>query len=71
MFLIMALMSRYMIPSDKLIDYYEEWLLRKKNSFQPLERLIKTTLVNFKIVGTQTLPEKGLFICWPPSACEI
>ena len=30
MFLIMAFLSRYMAPSERLLPFYEEWLMRKK-----------------------------------------
>jgi len=70
-FLVMAFLSRYMIPSEKLIKLYEVWLLRKKESFQSMEKHIKLVMVNFKIVSTLEQPDKGLYVCWPPSVSEI
>ena len=70
MFLIMVFLSRYMTPSERLIRYYEEWLLRKKN-IHAVERLIKHVLVNFKVHSSIYPAEKGLYVCWPPSQCEI
>lgn len=74
MFLVMSLLSRYMIPTKDLIKLYEGWLLRKKESdksFQKLDYLIKLVLANFKIMSGLSPPEKGLYVCWPPSAAEI
>lgn len=71
MFLIMAFLSRYMLPSETLIPYIEEWLLRKKQNLQKLEHLIKVVLVNIKVLASAGRPEKGLYVCWPPSATEI
>ena len=34
MFIVMTFLSRYITPSNRLLEYYEEWLLRKKNNFQ-------------------------------------
>ena len=74
MFLVMSFLSRYMIPTKDLIKLYEGWLLRKKESdksFQKMDYLIKLTLANFKIMAGLSPPEKGLYVCWPPSAAEI
>lgn len=73
-FLVMVFLSRYMTPSRSLINYYEEWLIQKKNKIGSLERLIKHTLVNFKILmapENATPPERRSLINWPPSSREI
>ena len=33
--------------------------------------MIKAVLVNIKVLGSAGRPEKGLYICWPPSYTEI
>ena len=71
MFLVLAFLSRYMLPSNNLIQYIEEWLLRKKLNLQKLEHLIKVVLVNIKVLQMAGRPEKGLYVCWPPSYTEI
>ena len=50
MFLVLAFLSRYILPSNTLIMYIEEWLLRKKLNLQKLEHLIKAVLVNIKVL---------------------
>lgn len=73
MFLVMGLLARYMTPSDKLLPVFEEWLMRKIKSqvFQKIDHLLKLCLVNFKVNISAGKPEKGLYVCWPPSFTEI
>ena len=71
MLLIIAFLSRYMVPSEALMRFYESWLLRKKESYSTFERIIKLILIHFRITAQLGKPEKGLFICWPPSIAEI
>ena len=71
MLLILVFLSRYMVPSENLIKFYEGWLLRKKEQFVGMERLFKQILVNFRVTTAHGKPEKGLYVCWPPSVAEI
>ena len=73
MFLVMAFLSRYMIPTKPLLPYYEEWLIRKKQQTNSLERTIKHIMVNFKIMSTpeNVIGERFTHVTWPPSVTEL
>jgi len=69
MYLIIALVSRYMDPSANLKPLLSSWLLHKRDDKQ-LERFVRHTLQNFKMPKT---PEPGAkqYVNWPPSIALI
>ena len=73
MFLVMAFLSRYMVPSSTLMMHYEDWLHRKRSN-QGLDRYIRHVLSNWKILGmpdSQLPPDRNTLITWPPSLTEL
>ena len=73
MFLVMAFLSRYMIPSTQLRLHLEEWLYRKRSK-ESLDRYIKHVLCNFKILSTpENVPpsDRNTLVTWPPSVVEL
>ena len=51
MFLVMAFLSRYMIPSATLMMHYEDWLHRKRSSQgKDLDRYIRQVLANWTLL---------------------
>ena len=72
-FLVMAFLSRYMIPSPLLKVHLEEWLYRKRSK-ESLDRYIKHVLCNFKILSSpENIPpsDRNTLITWPPSIVEL
>lgn len=73
MFLVLAFLSRYMIPTPQLKLHFEEWLY-KKRAKESLDRYIRHILCNFKILSTpENFPpsDHNTLITWPPSTTEI